>query len=427
MNAKQVKPSGMSTRQISKTDQAKHLKWVLSLTSIPTAAGREHRVIRWIEAWVNQRPALHVIQDQWGNLLVKPRSVAWPTVLFTAHLDHPAFAITKIVDDRTLEAEFRGGVMPVYFVDGKVQVWDDRDRSVAGRIVEHHKGRVFDEVTIRLSRKFSGSRSTFPIATWDIPPARVVRGRIQAPACDDLAGAAAAISALDVLQGTPNEPLSVGLLFTRAEEVGFLGAILACDSGFIPQKSKVIALENSRSFAESPIGAGPIVRVGDKMSIFHHGLTYAISQIAEENAKKYPDFKWQRKLMPGGTCEATAYFAYGYEATCLCLPLGNYHNMGDLDAVIAGTNRTKPRADAEVISVDDYHGLVELLVACGHRLATDRHGKTGLDGAQAILSRLHSIREEKRFVLSDSASALVSQPGSARKVRLGMKNAQQVS
>lgn len=423
MNANTGKPNGKNTLRISKADQAKHLKWVLGLTSIPTAAGREHRVIRWIESWVNKRPGLHVIRDHWGNVLVKPRSVAWPSVLFTAHLDHPAFVITKIVDDRTLEAEFRGGVMPVYFVDGKVRIWDDRDRSIAGRIVEHHKGRVFDEVTIRLSRSLPGSQSSLPIATWDIPPAQVIRGRIHAPACDDLAGAAAAISALDVLQGSGSEPLSVGLLFTRAEEVGFLGAILACDSGFIPQKSKVIALENSRSFAESPIGAGPIVRVGDKMSIFHHGLTYAISQIADENAKTNPNFKWQRKLMPGGTCEATAYFAYGYEATCLCLPLGNYHNMGDLDAVIAGTNRTKPRAAAEIVSVSDYHGLVELLVACGHRLASGSQGQLGLDGAQAILNRLHSIRDEKRFVLEDSSSALVSRSESTRKPRQGMKNA----
>jgi endoglucanase len=64
--------------------------------------------------------------------------------------------------------------------------------------------------------------------------------------------------------------------------------------------------------------------------------------------------------MPGGTCEATAFCAYGHEATCLCLPLGNYHNMVDIDGVKAG--RRPARVGPEYISVADYHGLVELLV-----------------------------------------------------------------
>ena len=42
--------------------------------------------------------------------------------------------------------------------------------------------------------------------------------------------------------------------------------------------------------------------------------------------------------MPGGACEATAFSAYGYESTCLCLPLGNYHNMHDID-VVAGRRK----------------------------------------------------------------------------------------
>lgn len=391
---------------ISPSLRRSYLAWALELTSIPTAAGREHRVIRWIERWVAKHASLHILRDSWGNLLLKPRSIAWPSLLFTAHLDHPAFVVTRILDERTLEAEFRGGVMPVYFVDGAVRVWDRRDTPRKGRIVEHHKGKVFDEVTIRLAQKVARDLGPAPIATWDLHAARVVRGLLHAPACDDLAGVAAALSALDLLLRQPDGSGSVGLLFTRAEEVGFLGAIMACESGFIPREAKVIALENSRSFAESPIGSGPIVRVGDKMSIFHHGLTYAISQIAEECAKEDPAFKWQRKLMPGGTCEATSYFTYGYQSTCLCLPLGHYHNMGNLDAVLAGTNRSRPRAAQEFVSVADYEGLIRLLVACGRRLASGSASQPALDGEKAILERLRRIRDEKRFVLEDSAARM---------------------
>jgi len=32
--------------------------------------------------------------------------------------------------------------------------------------------------------------------------------------------------------------------------------------------------------------------------------------------------------MDGGTCESTAYQLFGYRCAGMCLPLGNYHNVG---------------------------------------------------------------------------------------------------
>src|SRR5690242_18187830 len=34
------------------TERARHHEWLLELTQIPTAAGHEQRVIRWLRAWV---------------------------------------------------------------------------------------------------------------------------------------------------------------------------------------------------------------------------------------------------------------------------------------------------------------------------------------------------------------------------------------
>ena len=63
--------------------------------------------------------------------------------------------------------------------------------------------------------------------------------------------------------------------------------------------------------------------------------------------------------MPGGTCESTAFCEYGYLSTCLCLALGNYHNMQDIDGVL---QKNKPaRVAPEVIAVSDFHGLVDML------------------------------------------------------------------
>jgi endoglucanase len=190
-------------------------------------------------------------------------------------------------------------------------------------------------------------------------------GLLHTHACDDLAAVAAALATLDVLRNR-NDARHVGLLLTRAEEVGFIGAIAACQNKSIPKGVRLICLENSRSFPESPIGAGPIVRVGDKMSVFDPALTNRISLLMMEHQKANPKFKWQRKLMPGGTCEATTFSAFGHQSTCLCLPLGNYHNMIDIDGVLA--DKRSAKIGPEFISIDDYHGLIQMLVLCATQL-----------------------------------------------------------
>ena len=59
----------------------------------------------------------------------------------------------------------------------------------------------------------------------------------------------------------------VGALFTRAEEVGFIGTLAACADASVPAGTRLLCLENSRSFPESPIGNGPILRVGDRLAV----------------------------------------------------------------------------------------------------------------------------------------------------------------
>lgn len=384
-----------------------HLAWALTLTSIPTAAGREHRVIRWVNDWIKARKNLILRRDGVGNMLISRKGTrrGGRPVLLTAHLDHPAFVISNVVDGRTLEAEFRGGVRPPYFLRGRVVVYDAADGKHRGTIVEHGKGKIFDRVVIRLPRT-TDAIAADDIAMWDLRPARVRKGLIEAPACDDLAGVAAALSAMDVLRRS-RAGADVRVLLTRAEEVGFIGAIAACRTGLIPKRAKVIALENSRSFPESPIGGGPIVRVGDRISVFHHGLTFEISRIAMGLEKARGGFKWQRKLMPGGACEATTFQAFGYEAVCLCLPLGNYHNMANLAGVIEGKKGAKATIGPEFVNVADYHGLVKLLVECGKVLNQPAsRSKDSADGAAAIRSMMEKIDRTKGYVLREKAATL---------------------
>lgn len=391
------------------TDRELHHRWLLELTQIPTAAGVEWRVIDWIRAWVGERPELAINQDSAGNLEVRrsglaPAEPGGKPLYITAHLDHPAFVVERVIGPGTVQVAFRGGVMDEYFDQARVVIHPRKGGAHRATL----NGRVpgtpgtFPAYIAELDAEVADDVHVGDIATWELPPARIQDGLLHTHACDDLAALAAAVAAYDVLlrgwrEGKPAK--DVRLLFTRAEEVGFIGAIAACRGRTLPEGARVIALENSRSFDDSPIGGGPIVRVGDRMSIFTPSLTAAVAKRAEELAggaaptatEKLPDrrWKWQRKLMAGGACEATVFCAYGYEATCVCLPLGNYHNMADLAAVQARTNAARPRVAPEFISVADFDGLVDLLVACGERLPA----------GESIRERIDKLWTERGFVV----------------------------
>ncbi|MEQ8317233.1 MAG: hypothetical protein RIE77_06565 [Phycisphaerales bacterium] len=392
-----------------------HHRWLAALTSIPTVAGREDRVVAWVRDWVAQRPELRMSRDDHGNLTIRrvePFAPGEP-VYVTAHLDHPGFAVESIEGDRELVVAFRGGVMDDYFNDARVQVHPAEGEPRPGSIVERiepasGEEELFKRYRVRLDEGHNtDGLSSEDIATWLLPASFVAEGILNAPACDDLAAAAAALAALDELLKLKSRGEPVGrdarVFFTRAEEIGFVGAIGACRDKSIPEGAPVIALENSRAFDDSPIGGGPIVRVGDRLTVFTPRLTAAVAARAEavaggpatptasQKQSEMPKWRWQRKLMAGGACEATVFCAAGYEATCVCLPLGNYHNMADLSAVQAGTNTTPAAIGSEQISLEDFDGLVDLLVACGQELTP----------GGGIEQRLQKIWDDRSFVLSE--------------------------
>ena len=338
----------------------KHLRWLLELTALPTAAGREDRVIEWVRRWARRRPQVLVRQDRYGNLQLRRRGNIGgrrAPIFFTAHMDHPAFVVVQGVRSKRLVAEFRGGVRAAFFARAKVLLHHGTDPPVRGTVrrpvagFPHAGGRQWEIHFPRTVERDAGD-----VLTWDVGAPRVVGGRLRAPACDDLAGVAAALCAFDAIGSHQTRPRQdVRLLLTRAEEVGFLGAIAVAKARSVPKAARLITIENSKSFVDSPVGDGPIVRVGDRTSTFDPDLTYHLGCIAEKLARQDKSMRWQRRLMPGGTCEATAFGAYGLRAACLCLPLANYHNM----------NEATGRITAETISLADFHNLVRLLVAFG--------------------------------------------------------------
>ncbi len=370
------------------------IDFILELTATPTAAGREGRVVSFIKNWASHRDDLSLEADASGNLTIRFRepSDAGPPVYFTAHLDHPAFAVERVLAPTALELAFRGGVMDDYFTDARVEVITADDRRLPGTITSKADASgpsPYKHYLCELDEPDEHIATT-DIARWLLPEPALEEGLIHTHACDDLAAAACAMIAMDRIRAeraAGRHKADVRLLFTRAEEVGFIGALAAVRLGTIPADAKVIALENSRAFPESPIGGGPIVRVGDRLTIFSPRLTDDIARIAEDiaggpatptasqKASDLPKWKWQRKLMAGGACEATVFCHAGLDATCVCLPLGNYHNMARLDEAQAGTLKdAKP--GREYVALADAEGMVDLLTACGSQLASPPKSKT---------------------------------------------------
>ncbi|MHC5109663.1 MAG: M20/M25/M40 family metallo-hydrolase [Planctomycetota bacterium] len=368
-------------------------KILTDLLSLPTAPFAEHVVIDHILAFCRRRSLSQVKQDRAGNILVrvrqKNRKVRRP-VCITAHLDHPGFIADKMTGSNRLRAFWRGGVPKEYFVSSKVRFFVDGKwvkgfiRSVKTR--ESAGVKRVDTATIEVKSAVPPSA----IGMWDLPDPGIRNGRIYARACDDLAGAAAMLCAIDRIVRT-GVACDAYFLFTRAEEVGFVGAIAASKRKTIPQECVVVAMETSSELVDAKMGNGPILRVGDRASTFTPQATAYCHRIARQLAASDRSFKFQRKLMDGGTCESSAYCTLGYEATGMCLALGNYHNC----------NRRTRKIGPEYVNLEDFNNVVKWFV----ELARAPLAYTGKD--ENLTRQVTDLEKTYRRLLQ----ATVKQPG----------------
>ncbi len=324
--------------------------------SIPTAPFAEQRVIEYVRRFVRQRPRLRVLRDESGNLLVTlpGRKRAAPRWVFAAHMDHPGFVARKMIDPRTLEADAHGWFGIEYVIGARVRCFEG-EREIAGKVIEATRAR-HDLLTVPKRVRI---RVPAPVAAgapgmFDQGTGRFRGKQFLSRGIDDQGGLAAALAMIDALSaksGAP--PRDVCLLLTRAEEEGFIGAVAAVLKPMLLRGSdRIIAIECSAVQPFAPQGNGVIIRVGDKTSVFNSSLTFFLTQQAMRLAANDKSFKFQRALMPGGTCEATVYDAYGYTAAAVCIPLGNYHNM----------DRAKKKIAPEHIDLGDWKDMVKLFI-----------------------------------------------------------------
>lgn len=331
----------------------------------PTAPFREDAVLELIRARCVKLAGVKVSADRYGNLVAHYRHKPPKTtpLVFAAHTDHPGFVAQEMLDAKHVRAEFRGGVHDDYFVGSKVRFFTD-EGLVKGTITELHSTKPTKRRPIVRAPKMADIKVPREIAPetigmWDLPDPELKGDLLHARDCDDITAVAAIVALLERLSKKQAKAEVYGL-FTRAEEVGFVGAIGASKIGTIPRKLPIIAIENSNAMAGAEIGGGPIVRVGDRLSVFTPELTQFCQRVAEDLTHRRKNFAFQRKLMDGGACESTAYVAYGYAATGICLALGNYHNMDQKRGKIA----------SEYISLSDWKRMLDWFEA----LVMDKQG-----------------------------------------------------
>lgn len=413
-------------------------KLLLTLTGLPTAAGLESAVISYVHRWLSRRAYLKCRADRYGNLLIESAGDgvkrSRTPLVFEAHMDHPALVVDAVEDERQVVAALRGGVHASYVIGAKVCTGSGKTRC-AGRVVEEVKeaadakgskgsrGSMFamglKRYRVKLDRAADSKVEVNTILRWDVglPEVQSKRGwsgeRLVTPVCDNLVSVVAGLLTMERLykrsgqkSGTTQD---VRLLLTRCEEVGFIGAMGACRAKTIPKGSRVIVLENSKSDPnDSPLGGGVIVRVGDRVSTFDPEMTRELAMRAEQLVKvteakiekqkkrkgktsqkqtrSITPFRFMRKLMAGGACNATAFCEYGFRAGCLCLPLGNYHNM----------NEATGKLDREMIDLEDFESMVRLMVAMGE-------GSCGIDGEgldrRGMRRRLDGLFDQRKGLI----------------------------
>jgi putative aminopeptidase FrvX len=307
----------------------------------------EHAVIKEVES-ICAEHNLDIACDQYRNVIVSLQtdSSVRPIAL-AAHMDHPGFHIVEPLGEGRWLGQFHGGVPDSWFVPGtKVRLMPGEiPARLEGKLLAQR--RIVLKETARRKPRNSGKSEQPRFAVWELADFELKKRLIHGRSCDDLIGVASALATIIDLKKA-RAAVNVVALISRAEEVGFHGALALAASQRIPKETLIVSLETSKELPPVKMGQGVIIRVGDRTSVFDSRATRFLTEVAAECQKKGHAF--QRALMSGGTCEATAYQEFGYTTCAVCVALGNYHNCGP-------TNRIR----AEYVSVADALSMTTLL------------------------------------------------------------------
>jgi len=348
------------------------------ILSQPTAPFREGHIISRVTQALEEA-SVPFFLDPVGNVVVGVSSHSHylklvkkkteePLRIFIAHMDHPGFHGVQWVSPTELEIKWHGGSPTQHLEGAKVWLADETAWMGHGKLRGASllsTGKAIDRAIVQfendqLNKKYPSSSSTQCLfgGFQFLAPVWQEGEMIYTKAADDLVGAFAitslAIDSWKKHRKVTDSPF-LGLL-TRAEEVGFIGAIGHFELRWLEKAKRPIvcvSLETSRTLPGAEIGKGPVIRLGDRFTVFDPGALRIFSDLAHTVLPG----KHQRRVMDGGTCEATAATVYGFPCIGISVPLGNYHNQsleGGPDA--APLNGPAP----EFVHKQDIVGLIAL-------------------------------------------------------------------
>lgn len=349
------------------------------LTSVPTAPFRETAVSAKALEWIREQLGARVkVRRVRGGFIVSYKGAGdGPSLCLAAHLDHPAFALSKVTKAGA-SGLLRGGLPPHLLEGAAVEAFPRAPKGnvpAARGVIGPRPKKDGAPWTIRWTRAPEGP---VDFAVLALPACEVKDGWLSSRSVDDLLGCAMSLEAMRRL-ARAKAKANLTVLLNRAEEVGFVGALDMIRSGVLSEYDTYLSIESSRELPGSRPGKGPTVRLGDKATAFDGNATALLDDAAESLRRR--GRKVQRLRLTGGTCEATAYLAFGYEAGGVAVPLVNYHNGWGAKAVAP-----------ERVRVSDVEGGTALLEEAGRLF-----GAKVLRGAlRARLERRHD--GEKRFL-----------------------------
>ena len=350
-------------------------KFLFDLLAQPSAPFREDSVRALLLKKLEAGGLPHFV-DPVGNLIIGVGSKAEylrllrkkstePVRLFIAHMDHPGFHGFRWLSERRLEVQWHGG-SPTRFLSG-APVWlADREGYLEEGLLRKpilsagRRNLVSAEVQLKSNALYKSHRQALHVyggfkfrkPVWQLGK------KIYTRAADDLVGVYSIVeTALSEFAGGKRSGSSPFLgLITRGEEVGFVGCVGHLQLGWLEDAKRpviAISLEASRTLPGAEIGKGPVLRLGDWRTVFSSG---GLRILTDLGLRLLPG-KHQRRIMDGGSCEATATTAWGLETIGMSVPLGNYHNQsleGGPDS--RGAHGPAP----EFVHIDDIDGMVRM-------------------------------------------------------------------
>ena len=228
-------------------------------------SGDEGRVRESLQAALPpaSAPGYNVWADAKGNLVARLGSGPSPSAAFLAHMDEIGFSVRSASADGSASADSVGGGTPSLFSWRPVTI---HGRTGSFPAVMTRAGMVF-------RGEAAGREGIAPGDTVTVPKRyqRLLAPRVAARSLDDRLGCAVLVRAVwRLLRRARTAPGTVDFVFTVEEETGMHGArayaaeerpdrVYPLDT-FVTSDSPL----ESRSFANAPLGAGPVLRAIDE-------------------------------------------------------------------------------------------------------------------------------------------------------------------